>query len=139
MDGAAPQRRSGAVVVAGGRAFDQLGPMRSDLIAHMSQRPMTFKRSMEVLHKKKICIKRMSKPKTVDAYIAAAPKEVRDKLKELRAIIKEAAPTAAERISCGMPYYDYKGRLAYFRLSKAHIGLYIPTPVIEEHKAELKD
>ncbi|MGI0066208.1 MAG: iron chaperone, partial [Nitrosotalea sp.] len=35
------------------------------------------------------------------------------------------------------PYYDYKGQLAYFRFSKAHIGLYIPPPVIEEHKNEL--
>jgi uncharacterized protein YdhG (YjbR/CyaY superfamily) len=38
-----------------------------------------------------------------------------------------------------MPYYDYNGRLAYFRLAKAHIGLYIPPPVIEEHKRELKE
>jgi uncharacterized protein YdhG (YjbR/CyaY superfamily) len=62
----------------------------------------------------------MSKPKDVGAYIAAAPKAVRDKLKKLRAIIIEAAPAAAERISYGMPYYSYKGRLAYFSLSKAH-------------------
>ena len=60
------------------------------------------------------------------------------KLKELRAAIKEAAPTAVERISYGMPYYSYKGRLAYFRLAKAHIGLYVPPPVIEEHKSELR-
>jgi uncharacterized protein YdhG (YjbR/CyaY superfamily) len=84
-------------------------------------------------------MKKIAKPKTVDAYIAAAPKEVRDKLKKLQAIIKEAAPSAAERISYGMPYYSYKGRLAYFSLSKAHIGLYIPTPVIDEHRAILKD
>jgi len=38
-----------------------------------------------------------------------------------------------------MPYYHYKGRLAYFQLWKKHIGLYIPTPVIEEHQKELKD
>ena len=57
----------------------------------------------------------------------------------LGAIIKSAAPKAEERISYGMPYYRYKGRLVYFRLSRAHIGLYVPTPVIEEHKSELKD
>ena len=79
------------------------------------------------------------KPKNVDSYIAAAPKEVQGKLKELRAVISKTAPTAEEGISYGMPYYDYKGRLAYFSLWKAHIGLYIPTPVIEEHKSELKD
>ena len=80
----------------------------------------------------------MLKPKNVDAYIAAAPREVHAKLKALRAAIKEAAPDAEERISYGMPYYAYKGRLAYFRHWKGLIGLYIPTPVVEEHNRELK-
>lgn len=81
----------------------------------------------------------MKKSKDVDNYIAKAPKELRKKLQELRAIIKSAAPKAEERMSYGMPYYDYKGRLIYFKLSKAHLGIYVPTPVIEEHKKELKD
>ena len=80
----------------------------------------------------------MQKPKSVEAYIAGSPKEVRGKLKEMRAIIRKTAPNAVERISYGMPYYGYKGRLIYFRLNQAHIGLYIPTPVIAEHKKELK-
>ncbi len=46
------------------------------------------------------------KPKDVDAYIAVAPKEVQGKLKELRAVIRTTAPTAVERMSYGMPYYD---------------------------------
>jgi uncharacterized protein YdhG (YjbR/CyaY superfamily) len=78
-------------------------------------------------------------PKDVDAYIESAPEEVREKLKEIRAAIKKSAPTAVERISYGMPYYDYRGRLAYFAFAKAHIGLYIPPPVIDEHKNELAD
>ena len=82
-------------------------------------------------------MKKIPKPKDVDAYIAAAPKEVQGKLKELRAVIRKTAPAAVERISYGMPYYDYKGRLAYFSLWKAHVGLYIPTPIIAEHKSEL--
>ncbi len=77
-------------------------------------------------------------PDNVDGYIKTAPKEARAKLTELRGIIKTAAPKAEERISYGMPYYGYKGRLAYFALAKAHIGLYIPPPVIAEHKVELK-
>ena len=84
-------------------------------------------------------MKKTPKPKSVDAYIATAPKEVRSKLKELRAAIRKTAPTAEERISYGMPYYSYKGRLAYFAAFKKHIGLYVPSPVIEEHKKELKD
>jgi uncharacterized protein YdhG (YjbR/CyaY superfamily) len=78
-------------------------------------------------------------PKDVDEYISRAPKEVQGKLEQLRTAIIEAAPTAVERISYGMPYYDYKGRLVYFGLAKAHIGLYVPTPIIEEHKSELAD
>ncbi len=75
----------------------------------------------------------------VDEYIAKAPKEVQAKLKAIRKAIKEAVPEAMEKISYGMPYYGYKGRLAYFRLAKEHIGLYIAPPVIAEHKNELKD
>ena len=80
----------------------------------------------------------MKKAKDVDEYISMAPKQVQLKLKDLRAAIREAAPTAVERISYGMPYYDYHGRLAYFGIGKAHIGLYIPPPVVEEHKKELE-
>jgi uncharacterized protein YdhG (YjbR/CyaY superfamily) len=75
--------------------------------------------------------------KNVDEYISAAPKEVQDRLKEVRAAIREAAPTAHESISYKMPYYEYKGRLAWFGLQKAYIGLYVRPPVIEEHKNEL--
>ena len=80
----------------------------------------------------------MLKSQNVDAYIAKAPQEVQSKLKELRAVIKRTAPAAVERISYGMPYYGFKGRLAYFAFAKAHIGLYLPTPVIAEHAKELK-
>ena len=80
----------------------------------------------------------MDPVKNVDEYIAQAPKEVQEKLQELRATIKTAAPSAQERISYGMPFYNYKGRLVYFRLWKKHIGLYVPTPIVEEHKSELK-
>ena len=78
-------------------------------------------------------------PKDVDEYIARAPKEVQDKLWAIRVAIKEVVPTAVESISYGMPFYDYKGRLAWFGLAKAHIGLYLRPPVVEEHKNELAD
>ena len=77
-------------------------------------------------------------PKNVDAYIESTSGNVRTKLAKLRAAIRATAPTAEERISYGMPYYAYKGRLAYFSAFKKHIGLYIPTPVIEEHKNNLE-
>ena len=80
----------------------------------------------------------MKPVRNVDEYIAQASKEVQDKLKELRAVIRTTAPGAEERISYGMPYYHYKGRLVYFQLWKNHIGFYVPTPVVEEHTSELK-
>jgi uncharacterized protein YdhG (YjbR/CyaY superfamily) len=64
-------------------------------------------------------------PKDVDEYIAGAPEETQDKLQKIRMAIREAAPTAVESISYGIPYYDYRGRLAWFGLAKAHIGLYV--------------
>lgn len=76
---------------------------------------------------------------SVEEYIESAPKEVQPKLRELREIIKMTVPWAEEKISYGMPFYGYKGRLVYFGLSKNHIGIYIPPPVIENHKKELKD
>jgi len=68
---------------------------------------------------------RTPEPKTVDAYIAAAPKETQPKLRKIRTAIREVAPDAAESISYGMPFYNYKGRLVWFGLQKTHIGLYL--------------
>jgi uncharacterized protein YdhG (YjbR/CyaY superfamily) len=76
---------------------------------------------------------------SVDGYIAGAPRELRAKLREMRAVIRAAAPGSHEKISYRMPYYHYKGRLAYFAYFKHHIGLYIPTPVVAQHRSELKD
>ena len=76
--------------------------------------------------------------KSVDDYLKTTPPGARTKLRELRKAIKEAAPDAEEKISYGMPYYGYKGRLAYFAYAKHHIGLYAMPPVIQDHIKELK-
>jgi uncharacterized protein YdhG (YjbR/CyaY superfamily) len=75
--------------------------------------------------------------RAVDAYIAAAPREVREKLETVRSVIRDVAPQARESISYRIPYYSHKGPLAWFGLQKKHIGLYLRPPVIEEHKKEL--
>ena len=62
---------------------------------------------------------------SVTAYIVAAPKNARSKLKQLRAIVKAIAPSAEEKISYGMPAYKLRGRtLVYFAAFKNHIGFY---------------
>ena len=63
-------------------------------------------------------------PKNVEAYIDAAPASVQPMLRELRRAIKEAAPRAVEKISYGMPAYEYQGRLANFAGYEKHVGLY---------------
>ena len=80
----------------------------------------------------------MPKPSTVAGYIASAPRELRPKLREMRALIRAAAPDAVEKIGYGMPYYAHQGRLAYFAHFKDHISLFLPTPTVGQHARELK-
>lgn len=87
----------------------------------------------------------MTKAKTVDPekdgvneYIKNAPEELRGRLNSIRKMIKENAPNALEKISYGMPYYGYKGRLVYFAYFKNHIGFYAMPPVVGKLKEELK-
>ncbi len=77
------------------------------------------------------------RPETVEAYIEGAPKEIRGMLIDLRRAIRAAAPHAYEKISYSIPYYGYKGRLAYFRYAKQHVGLYVMPPIVAQYKKEL--
>ncbi len=76
--------------------------------------------------------------KTVDAYIAERPANVRKILVKLRELVKANAPDAVERFAYGMPGYRLKKRpLVYFGAFKTHIGFY-PTPSgIEKFQVEL--
>jgi uncharacterized protein YdhG (YjbR/CyaY superfamily) len=76
-------------------------------------------------------------PKTVDEYIARFPPEVRAILERLRAVIREEAPGARERIAYGMPAFSLRKDIVYFAAFKRHIGLY-PLPAgIEAFKERL--
>lgn len=79
----------------------------------------------------------MKRAKDVDEYIGAAPPKQQPRLKALRKLIRSIAPQALERISYGMPFYDYNGRLVYFAAANNYIGLYIPLPIIDDHKKDL--
>ena len=67
------------------------------------------------------------KPVTIAGYIAAAPKEARAKLREMRATIASAAPKATQSLKYSMPAFSYDRILVAFAAFKNHIGLY-PTP-----------
>jgi uncharacterized protein YdhG (YjbR/CyaY superfamily) len=66
----------------------------------------------------------MPKFPSIDAYIAAAPKATRSALKEMRRIIRTAAPDATEAISYLMPTFRLNGDLVHFAAYKDHLGFY---------------
>lgn len=83
----------------------------------------------------------MEKQKTgftsVDEYIAAFPADVQERLRQMRAVIREAAPEAQEKISYQMPTFFLHGNLVHFAAFKTHIGFYPAPRGIEEFKDEL--
>jgi uncharacterized protein YdhG (YjbR/CyaY superfamily) len=60
----------------------------------------------------------------INDYISSCPKTHQDKLNEIYAIIKKAAPMAEEKISWAMPTFYLNGNLVHFAMGKLHIGLY---------------
>jgi len=84
-----------------------------------------------------------AKFKNVDEYISCCQTDLQPVLKKLRTTIKKAAPKADERISYGMPFYEYggkgnNGRLIYFAAFKKHISLFITPRDSESVPGELK-
>lgn len=85
-----------------------------------------------------------AKFKDVDEYISFCPTDVQPVLKKLRTTIKKAAPIADERISYGMPFYEYgskgyDGRLIYFAAFKKHISLFITPRHSKSVPSELQE
>ena len=72
-------------------------------------------------------ISKKAKPDSIAGYINAAPKEAREKLHEMHACIRAAAPGAEEGLKWGMPAFSYKRILVTFAAFTHHIGFY-PTP-----------
>ena len=83
----------------------------------------------------------MPKPKarSVDEYIAAAPEASRKHLREIRALLKKAAPKAVETIKWNTPVYEETRILFAFAAYKAHLN-FMPTPsVLKAFAKELAD
>jgi uncharacterized protein YdhG (YjbR/CyaY superfamily) len=62
--------------------------------------------------------------KDIDSYISEQAVDVRDRLEQIRQVVKTSAPKAEEVISYGMPAFKYHGMLVYFAAFKNHIGFY---------------
>lgn len=77
------------------------------------------------------------KPSTVDEYIAVAPMQAREKLHEIRAILKEVAPNAKEAIKWGQPLLEEKRILFAYSAHKTHINFMPTRSTVDVFKAEL--
>jgi uncharacterized protein YdhG (YjbR/CyaY superfamily) len=64
---------------------------------------------------------------TIDEYIDQCPENVRPFMEKIRAVIKESAPEAIEKISYQMPTFYLHGNLVHFAAHQEHVGFY-PTP-----------
>ena len=69
------------------------------------------------------------KPTTITQYIYSAPQEARDKLHQMRACVRKAAPDATEGLKWGMPAFSHHRILVAFAGFRHHIGFY-PTPSV---------
>ena len=80
-----------------------------------------------------------SKCQSVDKYIRGFPKNIQEKLKSIRMIIKKAAPEALETISYQIPAYKLNGILVYFAGYKNHIGFYPLASAIKVFKSKIEN
>lgn len=81
------------------------------------------------------------KYQNVDEYIVHFPTNIQQVLQQLRAIIKNTAPSSEELISYNMPAYKQNGVLVYFAAHKKHIGFYptaLPIKVFEKELTTYK-
>ena len=82
-------------------------------------------------------------PGGVDEYIEQCPKEVQDRLNDIRIAIQGAAPGSTETVSYfqmpGYLYegYDYNGMFAWFSFKTPYVRLHVRPPVLEDHRKDL--
>jgi len=69
--------------------------------------------------------------KQVEAYLAARPEDVRQRLQQLRALILATAPGALEWFSYGIPGFRLDGRpFIWYAAFTQHVSLYPMTTAI---------
>ncbi|MDO3380602.1 iron chaperone [Gilvimarinus algae] len=79
-----------------------------------------------------------SKPKAVKEYLSSKPREVQQRLEELRSYLQLADPKAKEELKWGKPAFTNNGILYVYAGLKKHISLH-PTPsVIAAFHEDLK-
>ncbi len=80
----------------------------------------------------------MKKPATIDEYIYFAPREAREKLIEIRTILKKVAPKAKEVLKWGTPVFEEKRILFSYYAVKTHINFMPTHSSLEPFKKQLE-
>ncbi|WP_338219217.1 iron chaperone [Algoriphagus sp. oki45] len=78
------------------------------------------------------------KPQSVEEYLSWYQGPIREKLDQIRTLLKEVLPEAKEVISYHMPAYRTSEVLVYFAGAKNHLGFYPTNTPIVEFKKELE-
>ncbi len=76
----------------------------------------------------------------VEAYLAKVPEPARTTLEKVRAMIRGAAPKeATEKLSYGIPSFQYKGGLVGYAAFKAHCSFFpMSASLLDEMGDDLK-
>lgn len=79
----------------------------------------------------------MKSSKEIDSYIQAAPKAAQSHLRQMRVVIRKAAPQATEAISYRIPTYKLHGNLVHFGAFKDHVSFFPTSSGVAAFKKEL--
>ena len=78
-----------------------------------------------------------AKPTTVDECIETAPPEGQARLREMRDILRKAAPGAEEKLKWRTPVFEEKRILFSFSAHKKHLNFMPTAPSLEPFRGEL--
>jgi uncharacterized protein YdhG (YjbR/CyaY superfamily) len=78
-------------------------------------------------------------PKTIDEYISCFPTDIAAKLEAIRQAVAKAAPMAKEKISYGMPAFDFHGILVYFAAFRDHLSFFPTSSGVAAFSKELEN
>ena len=81
----------------------------------------------------------MPKASTVDEYIAIAPEHAKEKLMEIRSILKKVSPEAKQRIKWGVPIMETHRILYSFSAYKHHMNFMPTGPTLALFRDQLSD
>ncbi len=82
-------------------------------------------------------ISKKLKPESIAEYIKSAPRETQEKLREMVACIRAAAPGAKEGLKWGMPSFSYNRILVTFAAFRHHIGFFPTTSTVKAFEKSL--